>query len=292
MKKVFLLFQLLVFFQYSWSQSLLDELNSEFLSNADTIFAEATFKATRLINGQSIETVGKNGLNFIISHRFGNLNKGYSNFYGLDESHIRLGLEYGLFDRFDIGLGRSREQQLVDGYIKYKILRQASGAYIMPVTVSYYSAAAIRTDKGLVVGRHYTVANRLNYVHELLIARKFSNSFSLQLMPGIVHRNLTAIKKSPNIVPFVGVGGRLKLSSRITLNAEYYYNLSKYIADNYVNPLSIGFDIETGGHVFQLHFSNSRAMHEKILIPENTNDWLKGDFGFGFNIIRHFGLNN
>jgi hypothetical protein len=272
----------------SQGQSLLNELNNDLSATPDTVYTYATFKAPRLINGQSVETVGENGLNFIISHRFGNLNSGKDNFFGIDESHIRLGLEYGVCERFDIGIGRSREQKLVDGYLKYKLLRQSSGAVHVPFTVSVYTSIAIRTDKGLVPTRNYSFTNRLNYIYELLIARKFSEQISLQLMPGIIHRNLTLNEQSPNIIAYTGLGGRLKLTSRISLNFEYYYNWAKYISDNYVNPLSFGFDIETGGHIFQLHFSNSRAMQEKIMIPENTNDWQKGDIGFGFNIIRHF----
>jgi hypothetical protein len=271
-------------------QSLLNELNNDLSTTPDTVYAYATFKAPRLINGQSVETIGKNGLNIIISHRFGNLNSGKDNFFGIDESHIRIGFEYGVCERFDIGIGRSRDQKLVDGYLKYKLLRQSSGAVNMPFTISVYTSVAVRTDKGLVPTRNYSLTNRLNYVYELLMARKISEQISLQLMPGIIHRNLTANEQSPNIVTYTGIGGRVKLTSRISLNAEYYYNWTKYISDHYINPLSFGFDIETGGHVFQLHFSNSRAMQEKMMIPENTSDWLKGGFGFGFNIIRHFNL--
>jgi hypothetical protein len=272
------------------AQSLLDELNSDSKARPDTIFAEATFKATRLVNGQTVETVGKNDLNVVISHRFGNLNSGIDYFYGLDQSFIRLGLDYGISKRIDIGIGRSNEQRLVDSHIKLKLIRQASGAYTMPISVSFFSSVAIRTDQGIVPGRSYTLLNRLNFINELLIARKINNKVSIQIVPGILHRNLTDLDNNPNIVPYSGLGTRVKISSRIALCAEYYYVFAKNVANRFDNSLSFGFDIETGGHIFQLHFSNTRAMNEKIMIAENTNSWLKGDIGFGFNIIRNFNL--
>jgi hypothetical protein len=278
----------LLFIPFIHGQSLLDELNADASTGKDTNYAESTFKATRLINGQSVETVGKGALNFVISHRFGNINTGIKDFFGIDESHIRIGLEYGLTPFLDVGIGRSREQKLVDGYLKYKIVRQSSGGRVMPVSVSWYSSVAAWTDLGRVPGRDYSVVNRLNYIHEVIIARKFNERMSVQVIPGFVHRNLTENESSPNIAPYTGVGGRFKILNRLTFNVEYYHNWNSYIQNNYYDPLSFGVDLETGGHIFQLHVSNVRAMQEKIMIPENTNNWSKGDFGFGFNIIRHF----
>ncbi len=272
------------------AQSLLDQLNNDISKKPDTIFVEATFKSTRIVSGQSVENVGKGGLNVIISHRFGNINTGVHQLYGLDQNSVRIGLEYGLFDRLDIGLGRSRVQELVDTYLKFKLLKQSSGAVNMPVSVSLYSSAMITpmtfTDPNIT----YTTMDRMSYVNELLIARKFSNQLSLQLTPGFVHRNLTETKKDKNFIPYVGAGGRYKLSNRIALSAEYYWVPPNLTAIKVYNPLSIGIDIETGGHVFQLHFTNSKGMNEKLMIPDNYNNWFKGDFGFGFNIIRHFNI--
>jgi hypothetical protein len=199
-----------------------------------------------------------------------------------------LGVDYGITNRIDVGLGRSREQKLVDGYLKYKLFRQSSGAINRPVSVSVYSSMAIKTDILGLPENNYTTANRFNYIHEVIIARKFSERFSLQIVPGVVHRNMTDTKENPNVVYFAGAGGRLKITKRVAITSEYYAVLSNFVAKNSIDPFSVGFDIETGGHVFQLHFSNSRGMHEKIMIPENQNKWLKGDVGFGFNILRHF----
>ena len=273
------------------AQSMLEMLEQENKAKPDTIYAIATFKSIHLINSQTVETVGKNGLDLIISHRFGNVNTGVFDFFGLDlKSDIRIGLEYGATDRLDFGIGRSSEEKLYDSNFKFKILRQSSGAVNMPISVSWYSSMAINTDHWPYPDRNNLFTSRLFYAHELIIARKFNDQLSLQIVPGAIHRNLVETKNDENIIAFTGVGARYKLTKRLALSSEYYYIISPYTAQHYINPLSIGIDIETGGHVFQLHFSNSKGLHEKIMIPENTNDWLKGQFGFGFNICRNFDL--
>jgi hypothetical protein len=271
-------------------QSLLDQLSDEIKQRPETTYTVATFKSTRIVNGQSIETVGKHGLNVVISHRFGNLSSGIHQFYGLDQSSIRIGLEYGLTERMDLGIGRSREQELVDGYFKYKILRQSTGAYNMPVTLTLYSSMQVKAQKWLHPEITHTLSDRFSYVNELLIARKFSSEFSIQLVPGFVHRNLTDSVRDKNLVPYLGFGARYKITKRMSLSAEYYMVYPGSTSLPTYNPFSFGIDIETGGHVFQLHFSNSRGMQEKIMIPDNPNNWFRGDFGFGFNIIRNFNL--
>ena len=271
-------------------QSLLDQLSDELKQKPDTNYATATFKSTRIINGQSIETVGKNGMNIIISHRFGNLNSGIHQFYGLDQSSIRIGLEYGISRRLDVGLGRSRDQELVDGYIKYKLIRQSSGAIVMPVSVTFYTSMQVKAQKWSQPELVHKLSDRFSYVNEFLIARKFSNNFSLQFVPGFVHRNLTQTIGDKNLVPYLGIGARYKITNRLSLSSEYYYVYPGLTALPSYNPFSVGIDIETGGHIFQLHFSNSRGMQEKIMIPDNPFSWSHGDIGFGFNIIRNFNL--
>jgi hypothetical protein len=284
---------ILILIVSSWSihsQSLLDELNSEIVKKPDTIFTEATFKSTRLINGQSVETVGKKELNLVFSHRFGNLNSGIHQFYGLDVSSIRIGAEYGLTNRLNVGLGRSRDLELVDSYIKFKLLRQSTGAINMPISVSLYSSFAFTAAKWLNPEVSYSLFDRFSYVNELLIARKFTEKISLQIAPGFVHINLTETKKDKNLIPYIGAGGRFKITNRFSFSTEYYWVYPGISAQKIYDPLSFGIDIETGGHIFQLQFSNSRGMHERIMIPSNYNNWQKGDFGFGFNIIRNFNL--
>jgi hypothetical protein len=269
-------------------QSLLDQLSDELKQQPDTNYASATFKSTRIINGQSVETVGKNGMNVIISHRFGNLNSGIHQFYGLDQSSIRIGLEYGITSRLDVGLGRSREQELVDGYVKYKLLRQSTGAIEMPVSVTFYSSMQAKAQKWSNPEVVHTLSDRFSYVNEFIIARKFSNNFSLQIVPGFVHRNLTDTPGDKNLVPYTGFGARYKITNRLSLSSEYYWVYPGLTSQLSYNPFAIGIDIETGGHVFQLHVSNTRGMQEKIMIPDNPYSWTHGDIGFGFNIIRNF----
>ncbi|WP_242693077.1 DUF5777 family beta-barrel protein [Sabulibacter ruber] len=247
----------------------------------------ATFKTTRLINGHSVETNGAGTLLFLISHRFGTLNSGAYNFWGLDQSTIRLALEYGVTDRFTLGVGRSSLEKTFDGFLKYKLLQQQTNGF--PVTVTAFTSAALKTLEWPDEEKAYVFAHRLTYAYQLLIARKFSERFSLQVAPTMVHRNLVETGFGEPNVYAVGAGGRFKLSKRTSFNAEYFY-LLEGASDQFENSLSLGFDIETGGHVFQLMFTNSQGMIEKFFIPRNAGGWSSGDIYFGFNISRVFNL--
>jgi len=249
-------------------------------------YTTATFKTTRLINGHSIENVGKGVLDFKISHRFNRVDKGVKDFFGLDGATMRLGLDYGLSDRIMIGIGRSSYEKEYDGFIKAKLLRQHSN---MPFTTSYLGSTMIQTmAANPLPWETYYLSNRLCYANQLLIARKFSNGLSLQFMPTHVHYNLVDTKKEPNDVIALGIGGRVKLSRRISLNLEYYYQLPDYQLNGTSNSLAIGFDIETGGHVFQLHFTNATGMTERTFVGKTTDKWSDGGIRFGFNISRVF----
>jgi hypothetical protein len=244
------------------------------------------------MNGQSVEKMPPWQLDFRISHRFGTINSGAYNLYGLDQSNVHFSLEYGIFKWLMVGVGRGTYEKTFDGFTKFTILRQSSGARTMPVSVSVFSSVALNTLKWADPGRTNYYTSRLSYVGQILIARKLNQSFSIQIMPTYVHRNLVATELDPNDLYAVGAGGRIKLTKRISLNAEYYYlaNPKKYMSLAVYNPLSVGFDIETGGHVFQLFFTNSLAMIEKGFIGETTGQWTHGDIHFGFNISRVFTL--
>jgi hypothetical protein len=283
---LFSLFSLLIFGQ----EDLLDILNKD--SKPEINFATATFKSTRIMNGHSIEKMPPGQLDFRISHRFGRINSGAYEFFGLDQSNVHFGLEYGIFNWMMIGIGRGTYEKTFDGFAKFTLLRQSSGARFMPVSVSLLSSAALKSVKWADPSRTNYFSSRLSYVGQVLIARKISQVFSVQLSPSYVHRNLVATELDPNDLFSLGAGGRMKLTKRISLNAEYYYlaNPKKYMSQKVYDPLSIGFDIETGGHVFQLIFTNSVAMIEKGFIGETTGSWSKGDIHFGFNISRVFTL--
>jgi hypothetical protein len=255
-------------------------------------FASATFKSTRIMNGHSVERMPSGQLDVRISHRFGRVNLGAYEFFGLDQSSVHFGLEYGIFNWLMLGVGRGTYEKTYDGFAKFTILRQSTGARVMPVSVSVLSSVAATSVKWSDPSRKNYFSSRLSYVSQVLIARKINQSFSVQLTPSFVHRNLVATELDPNDLWSVGAGGRMKLTKRISLNAEYYYlmNPRTYLSQKVYNPLSVGFDIETGGHVFQLIFTNSLAMIEKGFIGETTGSWLKGDIHFGFNISRVFTL--
>jgi hypothetical protein len=253
-----------------------------------TEYAAASFKTNKVINLHSLESTTAGVLDVKISHRFGYLNGGIYDLFGLDESSVRLGADYGISDRLTIGVGRSSYEKTYDGFIKYKILRQSTGLKNMPVTMAILGTAAINTLKWADPNRENLFSSRLSYTTQLILGRKFSNGFSLQFSPSWVHRNLVATSEEKNDVIAFGFAGRIKLNKRLSLNAEYIYVLPDQLAEQYTNSLSIGFDIETGGHVFQLHFTNSTSMIEKGFITETLGEWGKGEIHFGFNISRVF----
>lgn len=265
---------------------LLDLLPEE---EPEVEYATAGFKTTRIINGHSFEMNAHGVLDFKISHRFGRLNTGPYELFGLDAASIRLGLDYGVTPWLNVGIGRSSFQKIYDGFIKVKLLRQQTGKRNIPISVLWVSDMAIVGQKNTNTALEpYYFSNRLNYTHQLIIGRKFNDGLSLQLMPSVVHRNLVIAKDINNTVYVMGMGGRVKLTRRIALNAEYYLVFPNQIERSFKNSMSIGFDIETGGHVFQLHFTNSTAMVENAFMTQTTGDWLKGDIHFGFNVSRVF----
>lgn len=253
-----------------------------------TDYAIASFKANRVINLHSLETTAKRVLDIKISHRLGRISGGLQEWFGLDQATIRLGGVYGITDQLNVGLGRSSFEKTYDGYVKWKFLRQSKGARNVPISLVAMSSMAIKTIPFAIPERENYFSSRLYYVHQLIIGRKFSDAFSFQLSPSLVHRNLVMTTDEASDVLALGSAGRIKLTQRLALNAEYIYVLPDQLADRYRNSASIGLDIETGGHVFQLHFTNSTAMNEKGVITETTDDWLDGDFHFGFNISRVF----
>jgi hypothetical protein len=268
---------------------LLGELERQTTDSLRRETVQATFKGTRIINGHSLETPGGGTLVFLISHRFGTLNSGAYNFFGLDDAEIRLGLEYGLNDRLTVGGGRSSMDKTYDGFLKYRALRQTTGTRAMPVSVTLFASTAL-TSLRYFDGLDRTLPRRLTYTYQALVARKFSPGLSVQLSPTLVHRNLVETRQQHNNVLALGLAGRQKLSKRTALLLEYYYRLPASEDPGTRNALAAGFDIETGGHVFQLHVTNSRGMIEKHFLTQTTGNFFDGDIYFGFNVARNFTL--
>lgn len=270
---------------------LLEMIDNE--TNEETVYTSATFKSSRVINGQSIEQMKARQLDVRIHHRFGALNSGVDGFWGLDESNVYLGMEYGLTDNLMIGLGRTSIEKTVNGSLKYRLAKQSTGKKNMPVSISLFTAMDVKTAKWPYSDRKDYFTNRLTYVFQALVARKFNDKLSLQLSPTLVHRNLVEAATDMNDIYALGMGGRFKLTKRVSINAEYFmvvrpfYNFDSF---NETNSLSIGFDLETGGHVFQIMLTNSAGMIEKGFIGETTQKWNDGGIRLGFNISRVFSL--
>jgi hypothetical protein len=267
-----------------------DDLLSLFGDEEETIeYDYATFKTTRVVLGQSVENPAPGVLLFLIQHHFGRLNSGAYELWGLDQATIRLGLEYGINDWLAVGIGRGTYQKTFDGFVKAKFLRQSTGLKKMPVTLSYFGSTALNSLRWQEPERNNFFTSRLSFVHQLLLARKFSPGLSFQITPTLVHNNLVATTEDKNSVFATGIGGRVKLTNRVSLNAEYFYVFpDQIVSREYNNSFSIGFDIETGGHVFQLFFTNSNPIFERGFITETVGQWTDGDIYFGFNISRVF----
>lgn len=259
-------------------------------TGSSTEYATATFKSTRIINGHSIERMQKKQLDFRISHRFGQLNTGAYNFWGLDQANIHLSLEYGIFNWIMVGVGRGNYEKTFDGFLKFSILRQSKGDIKMPVSLSYFTGSAVNSLKWDGPGT-LNFWDRISYVHQFLIARKFNERFSFEINPTYIHQNMVATEFDPNDIWSIGTGMRFKLTNRFSLNAEYYYiipPMNDYRSEKTYNPLAIGFDIDTGGHIFTIMLTNSLSMIEKGFIGETTGDWRDAGIHLGFNISRVF----
>lgn len=279
-----MLFSLFLKIGFSQSEDLLSLIDDE----ETTEYTKASFKTNRVINMHSLENTAGGVFDFKISHRFGFLSGGAYELFGLDQAFIRIGGDYGITDWLGVGFGRSSFQKAFDGFVKVKLLRQSSGKTNMPLTVAYAGGATLNSVKFDNPDRENYFSSRLNYFHQLIIGRKFSEGVSFEILPTVVHRNLVLTNVEKNDVMALGAAGRIKLSKRTAINAEYIYVLPNQIAEPFQNSLSVGFDIETGGHVFQLHFTNSTSMLEPGFIAETTGKFFDGDIHFGFNVSRVF----
>ena len=237
-----------------------------------TDIVTATFKTTRVVNGHSIENVGAGILDFKILHRFGQFSDGAYNLFGLDQASIRLGLDYGITKNWMVGIGRSTFEKQFDAFTKIRLLSQTTGAKNFPISVSYAGTAIYKSVKNTTTAYVPYESDRLSYAHQLIIARKFGDYFSLQLTPTYFHYNLVENQGLPNDFKSLGIASRVRLTKRLNLTTEYYYRVltesERIKLPDYRNSLSIGFDIETGGHVFQLHMTNSTGMTERTFINE------------------------
>ena len=275
------------------SQDSTDLLNLVGQEQPKKEYVYNAFKSPRVIMSHSMEMLRPGVLDFRILHRFGLISGGLYDFYGLDgPAVVRLGLDYGLNNNLSIGIGRSSTKEL-DGFIKYRLIQQANGVRNTPVSLVFVAGSTV-SIKQFPNQDKYVFGDRLAYYWQGIIGRKFSTALTMQLMPIFLHRNMVDTSIDHNDVFAPGIGARVKLSKRISLNVDYYYvlhhDVSRDLSVKYYNPLSIGVDIETGGHVFQLHFTNSSGINEKAFLTETGHSWSDRDIFFGFNISRQFQL--
>jgi hypothetical protein len=289
MKKIFLLFALAPFMAMA-QDDLLAELEKD--TKKEKEFTFATFKGTRIGNGHTIETKNAGSLEFIFAHRFGAVNGGWYEMYGLDEALVRLGLDYGISDRISVSIGRNSFDKTMDSYVKVKAVRQSSGERSIPFSLTVLAGGAYKFSpkKNSEISPEFKNVDRQSYTGQLLFARKFSPNFSFQLMPTVVHKNAVVKSQEENTQFAFGLGGRIKLTKSIAITTEYYHNFSEKENSPYFNPLAFGIDIETGGHVFQLVLTNAVGLTERAFITETRDDFFDGDIHLGFNVTRTFQL--
>jgi hypothetical protein len=282
-------------FQSFAQDSLLKSLNDSMSAAPDNGFITGTFKALYIVNMKTIEAPAAGALNVEIQHRFGTINTGAYNLWGLDFATLRLGLDYGITDRLSVGIGRSSYLETFDGYVKYKLLRQSESS--MPVSVALLGTSSYFTNHApLGDNTNISSSSRFNYTLQMLIAKKFNSHFSFELTPTFIHYNMVTSPDQNNVFALCG-GARMKISKRMAITAEYDYLFPNQLVSPLfppspprTNSLSFGWDIETGGHVFQLVFTNSQSMVESQYIGQTAGTWGKGYIYFGFNISRNFNL--
>lgn len=265
---------------------LLNELEGDL--STEKVAEIATFKAVKIVNLESTRLIGARQLDFIISHRFGTLADGVDNFLGLDQASVRIQFIYGITDGINVSVSRSGFNKTYDLAAKYNILKQKKEGF--PFTIVGYNIANVNTELDADLFPQLEFADRLGYASQLLIARKFNKWLSLELAPTFFHDNTVIEDGQDNAQFAVGFGGRFKLNKRFALIADYGLHLNRVANSQFQNPLALGVEIETGGHVFQLHFSNSQAIYENGFFGQSRGDFTQGDIFFGFNLARSFKL--
>ena len=261
----------------------------DLLNEIDTVSTEkskveSVFKGLKIVNLESTKLAAKGDLYFIVAHRFGSIKDGFEGFYGLDNANTQIKFVYGLTNWFTVSGARSELAYDFSG--KFLIKNQERGGF--PVAIAGFGSLAINNTLKESLYPKMTFENRLIYVSQILISRKFSQNLSLEVVPTFFHENFVLDDNQENSQLALGLGGRYKFAKRWSLNIDYAAHLNRASNSVYKNPLSVGVDIETGGHVFQMHFSNSQGIHEAGFLGNTTGDWTKGDVFFGFNLLRVF----
>lgn len=274
-----------------FSQDSLEDILGSTSSSAKPI--STTFSSTRIVNSHSVEMIPKGVGEFRISHRFGTIEEGFYDIFGLDQAKIRLGYDYGVTDKIMVGFGRNSHKKVYDIFGRFSFLNQTIDNST-PITLQYLFASSMKT---LRYGKKIPFMQRFAQINQVLIAKKINN-LSLQIMPSIMIHEYEGYDKK--IFSGVGAAARYLVGKRVAINVEYFARLrhnengsqefNRIFNENY-NSLGLGIDIEAGGHVFQFHFSNTNTMNEQAFMFETDKTWEKGEICFGFNILREFSNN-
>lgn len=275
----FIIFPMLIFSQ----EDLLNEINTDSISYQ---YETAAFKGLKIVNFESTKLVGKKDFTFIVSHRFGSIENGINTFFGLDDAVTRLNFVFGISDGLNIGFSRSSFQKIYETSLKYRLLRQEKNGF--PFTIVGFNALLINTSLDKDNLPQLEFKHRVGYTAQLLISRKMNTNLSLELAPTFFHDNYVVVDEQDNSQFALGFGGRYKLGKRWSFNADYGWHLNRASSSPFKNPFSIGLDLETGGHVFQMHFTNAQPMNTNGFLGQGTGDWTDGTIFFGFNLSRTF----
>jgi hypothetical protein len=264
-------------------EDLLADINTDSVINGDV---SAVFKDLKIVNFESTKLVAKNELTLIISHRFGSVENGFDSFFGLDDAVTRINFVYGISDGWNIGVSRSSYQKIYEGSLKYRLVKQQKNGF--PFTIVGYNSVMINSSFEKDNLPKLKLKHRLAYATQILISRKVNVDFSVEMMPTYFHDNYVVINEQSNSQFAIGLGGRYKLGKRWSLNMDYGLHLNRASTSPFKNPLSIGIDLETGGHVFQMHFTNAQPMNTNGFLGQAAGDWADGNVYFGFNLSRVF----
>lgn len=288
-----LIFSIFLIAAFSSAQDV-DSLMNALENNARPDLVIATFKSPKLVLLQTNETVKKNDLAFWVGHRFGDIGGdfgGSHTLFGLDvATDLYLGFDYGITDELTIGVGRSKADETYNFLAKYKLLQQLEEG--MPVSITLFGQSSWITREEFQNNEFPNQSDRISHFTQIIIARKFSSSFSFMLNPSFLARSQVSDPNDKEGLFALGMGGRLKLTKRFSLIADYTWvnglGRPSDLDTKYYNPLGIGIEIETGGHVFSLNFQNAPFITENNFIPNTQKSWEDGGVRFGFAISRNF----
>ena len=282
--RFFTILIILTSFTVNSQDDLLEDLESNLSMEAP--YTDSVFKGLKIINIESTKLAEKGALYFIVAHRFGSIENGFEDFFGLDIAVTKLQLVYGVNEWMNVGLARSSYQRTYGLHTKMRFLRQQQEG--IPFTLGFYGITTVNTllDKAFLPNLEFN--QRLTHTAQLMISRKWNEKLSLQLSPTYMHENLTTINTQDNGQFILAMGGRYKLSNRVSFNLDYGLHTNRSDEATYRNTFSVGVEMETGGHVFQFQLTNSMGLNEAQFISNTTNQWNNAGIRLGFNLSRVF----